>query len=128
MVKKVLIVEDNPLNMKLFNDVLEANGFQTICSETGDDAVSLALAFLPDLFILDIQLPHVSGIDIARMIRGTLLIKHIPILAITAYVMHGDEDRVLASGCTDYLSKPISVVKFLEHVNCLCQNDHRQSA
>ncbi len=116
MPKKILIVEDNILNMKLFNDVLMANGYETQQSATGLDAYELCCTFAPDLVILDIQLPEISGFDIIKTIRGNPQFKNLPVIAITAFAMHGDEERILGAGCTAYLSKPISVGRFLEYI------------
>jgi two-component system cell cycle response regulator DivK len=116
MSKKILIVEDNVLNMKLFNDVLDANGYVTQQSTTGLDAYDLCLSFEPDLVILDIQLPEISGFDIIKKIRSNPTLKDLPVIAITAFAMHGDEERILSAGCSAYLSKPISVGRFLEYI------------
>jgi two-component system cell cycle response regulator DivK len=121
--KKVLIVEDNTLNMKLFNDVLMANGYLTAQSNTGLDVIQLCDAFKPDVVVLDIQLPEISGFEIIKQIRENSDHKDIPVVAITAFAMHGDEEKILASGCSAYLSKPISVGRFLEHIQHFCHQD-----
>lgn len=116
MPKQVLIVEDNELNMKLFNDLLEANGYLTIQTRSGVEAVDLARRHRPDLILMDIQLPEVSGLQVIRWIKDDDDLKHIPVIAITAFAMKGDEEKIRQGGCDSYLSKPISVVKFLETV------------
>ena len=116
MPKTVMIVEDNELNMKLFHDLLEANGYQTIQTRNGTEALSLARSHKPDLILMDIQLPEVSGLDVTRWIKEDETIRHIPIIAVTAFAMKGDEERIRAGGCEAYLSKPISVAKFIETV------------
>ena len=116
MAKRVLIVEDNELNMKLFNDLLEANGYGTIQTRSGVEAVELTRTHRPDLILMDIQLPEVSGLEVIRRIKDDEALKHIPVIAITAFAMKGDEEKIRQSGCEAYLSKPISVVKFLETV------------
>lgn len=116
MTKRVLIVEDNELNMKLFNDLLEANNYLTIQTRSGVEAVELTRTHRPDLILMDIQLPEVSGLEVIRWIKDDEALRHIPVIAITAFAMKGDEDKVRQSGCEAYLSKPISVVKFLETV------------
>ncbi|MCW2274579.1 response regulator [Rhodoblastus acidophilus] len=116
MVKKVLIVEDNELNMKLFNDLLEAHGYQTLQTRNGVEAVSLARAHHPDLILMDIQLPEVSGLQVTQWLKDDPDLADIPVVAITAFAMKGDEEKILQGGCEAYLSKPISVVKFLETV------------
>lgn len=116
MSKTVMIVEDNELNMKLFHDLLEANGYATIQTRNGNEALSLAREHKPDLILMDIQLPEISGLDVTRWIKEDETIRHIPIIAVTAFAMKGDEERIRAGGCEAYLSKPISVAKFLETV------------
>jgi two-component system, cell cycle response regulator DivK len=114
--KTILIVEDNDLNMKLFNDLLEAHGYTTLKTGNGHDAFELAKAHKPDLILMDIQLPEVSGLEVTKWIKKDPNIRHIPIIAITAFAMKGDEERIREGGCQAYLSKPISVSKFLETV------------
>ena len=116
MSKTVLIVEDNELNMKLFNDLLEAQGYQTIKTSDGVAALQLARAHKPDLILMDIQLPEVSGIEVTRWIKDDESLKAIPVIAVTAFAMKGDEERIREGGCDAYLSKPISVTKFIETV------------
>jgi two-component system cell cycle response regulator DivK len=117
MTKTVLIVEDNELNMKLFNDLLEANGRATLRTKSGVEAVKLARDHKPDLILMDIQLPEVSGLEVTRWLKEDPELRHIPVVAITAFAMKGDEEKILEGGCEGYLSKPISVAKFLETVN-----------
>lgn len=114
--KKVLIVEDNDLNMKLFNDLLEAHGVETIQARDGKNVLALARQHMPDLILMDIQLPEVSGLDITKWLKDDDELKAIPVVAVTAFAMKGDEQKIREGGCEDYISKPISVVKFLEIV------------
>ncbi len=116
MAKTVLIVEDNELNMKLFNDLLEAFGYQTLKTRSGDEAVPLVREHRPDLVIMDIQLPERSGLDITRELKADDGLRHIPVVAVTAFAMRGDEQRIRESGAEAYLSKPISVASFLDTV------------
>jgi two-component system cell cycle response regulator DivK len=116
MAKTVLIVEDNELNMKLFNDLLEAHGYRTLKTASGVEAVAIARAQRPDLILMDIQLPEVSGLEVTRWLKADEDLKAIPVVAITAFAMKGDEERIREGGCEAYLSKPISVVKFMESV------------
>ena len=116
MAKTVLIVEDNELNMKLFNDLLEAGGYRTLQTRNGFEAIELARRHRPDLILMDIQLPEVSGLDVTRWIKEDDELRSIPIIAVTAFAMKGDEERIRAGGCEAYISKPISVTKFLETV------------
>lgn len=114
--KSVLIVEDNELNMKLFHDLLHAHGYQTILTRHGLDALALARAHRPDLILMDIQLPEVSGLEVTRWLKEDDELKSIPVVAVTAYAMKGDEERIRSGGCEAYVSKPISVSMFLETV------------
>ncbi len=116
MPKTVMIVEDNELNMKLFHDLLEARGYLTVETRSGVEALELARAHRPDLIIMDIQLPEISGLDVTRRLKGDPQLKKIPVVAVTAFAMKGDEERIRAAGCEGYLSKPISVAKFLQTV------------
>jgi two-component system cell cycle response regulator DivK len=116
MPKRVLIVEDNELNMKLFNDLLEANGYGTIQTRSGVEAVELVHQHKPDLILMDIQLPEVSGLEVIRWLKDDEATRHIPVIAVTAFAMKGDEEKIRQGGCEAYLSKPISVVKFLDTV------------
>ncbi len=116
MAKKVLIVEDNELNMKLFHDLLGAHGFATVQTRNGLDALALAREHRPDLILMDIQLPEVSGLEVTRWLKEDDELREIPIIAVTAFAMKGDEERIRSGGCEAYISKPISVASFLEAV------------
>ena len=116
MPKTVLIVEDNELNMKLFNDLLEAHGYITLKTSDGAEALDLARQHHPDLVLMDIQLPRVSGLEVTRQIKADEKLKGIPVIAITAFAMKGDEEKIREGGCEDYMAKPISVTKFIETV------------
>ncbi len=113
MAKTVLIVEDNELNMKLFNDLLEARGFRVLQTRSGHDVLNIARADRPDLILMDIQLPEISGLDVTRWLKDDESLKSIPVIAITAFAMKGDEDKIRNGGCDGYLSKPISIPTFL---------------
>ena len=112
----VLIVEDNELNMKLFRDLLEAHGYATIEARNGHDALDLARAHRPDLVLMDIQLPEVSGLEVTKWLKEDEELRSIPVIAVTAFAMKGDEERIRAGGCEAYLSKPISVGKVIETI------------
>jgi two-component system, cell cycle response regulator DivK len=114
--KTVLIVEDNELNMKLFHDLLDAHGFRTIQTRNGLDALALARQHRPDVILMDIQLPEVSGLEVTKWLKDDDDLCHIPVIAVTAFAMKGDEDRIRSGGCQAYISKPISVMTFLETV------------
>jgi two-component system cell cycle response regulator DivK len=117
--KKILVVEDNELNMKLFCDLLDAFGFQTVESRDGLKAVDLAREHKPDLIIMDIQLPEVSGLDLTRWIKDDTSINKIPIMAVTAFAMRQDERLVREAGCEAYMSKPIQMMPFIDTVKKL---------
>jgi len=116
MTKTVLIVEDNELNMKLFHDLLTAFGYQTIQTRDGKKALELARAEMPDLVLMDIQLPEVSGLDVTQWLKSDPELAGIPVIAVTAFAMKGDEQRIREGGCEAYLSKPISVASFVATV------------
>ena len=116
MAKKVMIVEDNELNMKLFNDLLEAQNYETIQTSNGLEALDLARAHRPDLILMDIQLPEVSGLEVTKWLKEDDDLARIPVIAVTAFAMKGDEERIRQGGCEAYISKPISVMRFLETV------------
>jgi two-component system cell cycle response regulator DivK len=111
--KRILIVEDNELNMKLLNDVLEAYGYDIIKTASGAAVLELARQHGPDLILIDIQLPDISGLEAVRQLKGDAQTKAIPVIAVTAFAMAGDERRALASGCDGYIAKPIMLREFL---------------
>jgi len=114
--KRVLIVEDNKIDMKLMKDSLERSEYETLQAEDGLEAINLALARLPDLILMDIQLPEISGLEITRRLKGDDRSRRIPIVAVTAFAMGWHEREALDSGCDGYISKPISVLGFLNTV------------
>jgi two-component system cell cycle response regulator DivK len=115
--KTVLIVEDNELNMKLFHDLLAAHGYTTIQTRSGLEALELARRHRPALILMDIQLPEVSGLEVTKWLKEDDELRTIPVVAITAFAMKGDEERIRSGGCEAYISKPISVSGFLETVH-----------
>ena len=119
----ILIVEDNALNIKLFCDLLAAHGHTPEAVSDSRNALEAARQFKPDLVITDIQLPHVSGLDLIRLIRKDDELGRVPIMAVTAYSARGDEERIRAAGAQAYVSKPISVVRFAETVDELLKGD-----
>ena len=116
MAKTVLIVEDNELNMKLFHDLLDAHGYKTLQTRNGMEALSLAREHRPDLILMDIQLPEVSGLEVTKWLKEDDQLRKIPVVAVTAFAMKGDEERIREGGCEAYISKPISVSMFLDTV------------
>jgi two-component system, cell cycle response regulator DivK len=114
--KTVMIVEDNELNMRLFRDLLNAFGYRTVETRDGYDAPDLARSERPDLILMDIQLPGVSGLDVTRWLKADNDTAAIPIVAVTAFAMRGDEERIREGGCEGYLSKPISVSGLIDTV------------
>ena len=125
---KILIVEDNALNIKLFCDLLAAHGHEPEAVTDSRFALDAARQFSPDLVITDIQLPHISGLELIRMMRSDEGLAAVPIMAVTAYSAQGDEERIRAAGAQAYVSKPISVVRFAETVNQLLKGDGRNRA
>lgn len=119
MTKKVVIVEDNELNLRLFRDLLEAHGAQVTTVRDARDALPAMQAERPDLVIMDIQLPHISGVELIRMMRVDPALEKTPVMAVTAYAGKGDESRVREAGADAYVSKPISVARFVEAVEAL---------
>jgi two-component system cell cycle response regulator DivK len=117
--KRVLVVEDNELNLRLFCDLLGAHGHAAEPVRDGRDVMSRASAFRPDLIIMDIQLPHVSGMDLIAAVKRDPELAGTPVLAVTAYAGREDEERIRAAGAEGYISKPISLIRFLEAVDAL---------
>lgn len=111
--KRILVVEDNELNMKLLNDVLEAHGYEVMSTGRGAEAVEWARQYLPDLVLMDLQLPDLSGLDATRQLKASPETRHIPVIAVTAFAMAGDERRALDHGCDAYVAKPIILKDFL---------------
>lgn len=116
MAKSILVVEDNELNMKLFHDLLEAQGYDVLQSKDGMEALKLARTHKPNLILMDIQLPEVSGLEVTKWLKEDEELRSIPVIAVTAFAMKGDEEKIRDGGCEAYISKPISVANFLETV------------
>jgi two-component system, cell cycle response regulator DivK len=114
--KTVMIVEDNELNMKLFHDLLDAHGYHTLQTRNGMEALRLAREQRPDLILMDIQLPEVSGLEVTKWLKDDEALCDIPVIAVTAFAMKGDEERIRQGGCEAYISKPISIATFLDAV------------
>lgn len=117
--KRVLVVEDNELNLRLFCDLLTAHGYVSEPVRDGRDAMARASAVKPDLIVMDIQLPHVSGMDLIAGLKADPALAGTPVLAVTAYASRDDEARIRAAGAEGYVSKPISVIRFIEAVEAL---------
>jgi two-component system cell cycle response regulator DivK len=117
MPKTILIVEDNELNMKLFNDLLQAHGYNTLQTKDGREVVQLTRRMRPDLILMDIQLPEISGLEVTKMLKADDDLRHIPVVAVTAFAMKGDEQKIRNGGCDGYIAKPISVASFLQTVS-----------
>ncbi len=124
---KILVVEDNALNIKLFCDLLNAHGHETQPVTDSRDALEVARSFAPDLVITDIQLPHLSGLELMALLRAEEQFRKVPIMAVTAYAAPGDDERIRAAGASAYVSKPISVVRFAETVDQLLEAARVQS-
>ncbi|HTN13592.1 MAG TPA: response regulator [Sphingomonadaceae bacterium] len=119
MAKRILVVEDNDLNRKLFCDVLRANGFAVEPVADGLEAIAKAREFVPNLVIMDIQLPNVSGLDLIAGLKSDASLRAIPVLAVTAYAGKGDEERIRDAGAEGYLAKPVSIGPFMQAVKAL---------
>nr|WP_202389010.1 response regulator [Pelagerythrobacter marinus] len=117
--KRILVVEDNDLNRKLFCDVLRANGYEVEPVADGELVLEAARRFGPDLVLMDIQLPNVSGVDLIAALKGDKGLAQVPVLAVTAYAGKGDEERIRAAGAADYLAKPVSIGPFMAAVRRL---------
>ncbi|MBP7765736.1 MAG: response regulator [Syntrophaceae bacterium] len=114
--KRILIVEDDPNNLKLFRDILHYKGYATLEATDGQQAVDMAKACLPDLILMDIQMPVLNGIEATRRIKEDEATRQIRIVALTANAMDGDEERMIRAGCHDYISKPIHVAEFIDRI------------
>jgi two-component system cell cycle response regulator DivK len=117
--KTILIVEDNVLNMKLFNDLIKSQGYQVLQANEGANVLNIVRGHRPDLIIMDVQLPDISGIDLTKQLKEDESLRMIPVLAVTAFAMQGDEALILESGCEGYITKPICLTKFLETIHGL---------
>jgi len=113
-VKRILVVEDNELNLKLLNDVLEAHGYNVLTTGEGAMAIAWARQYRPALILMDLQLPDISGLEVTRQLKAAADTASIPIVAVTAFAMAGDEKKALEHGCDAYIAKPIDLRKFLE--------------
>lgn len=118
---QVLVVEDNERNMKLFRDVLEASGYRTLEAVTGVQAVALVREHVPDLVLMDIQLPDIDGSEALARLRADERTMSVPVLALTAQAMEGDRERFLAAGFDGYLSKPVNIADFVATVRRFCE-------
>lgn len=116
MTSKILIVEDNGLNMKLFSRLLESQGYSVVQRIDADNIYDVVVEARPDLILMDIQLPTISGLDATRILKSDDVTRHIPIIAVTAFAMEYDQNKVLQAGCDAYLAKPIQVISFLTKV------------
>lgn len=123
MAKRVLVVEDNELNLKLFCDLLRAHDFAAEPVRDGREAVARARDFDPQLVVMDIQMPHVTGLELIQHMKLDPRLRSIPIMAVTAYAGHEDEERIRAAGADAYVSKPISLVRFMQEVRALVPLD-----
>ena len=116
MAKRIMVVEDNDLNRRLFCDVLKANGFDVEPVADGDKVLKTARDASPDLIIMDIQLPGVSGVDLITQAKQDQKLCDIPVLAVTAFAAQGDEERIRSAGAAGYLAKPVSIMPFMNAV------------
>lgn len=126
MPKRILVVEDNDLNRKLFCDVLKANGFEVVPVADGQNVLPTAKKFKPHGVVLDIQLPNVSGLELIVAFQADRSLRSIPILAVTAYAGKGDEEKIRAAGAKDYLAKPVSITPFMAAVRGLLTDEEAE--
>jgi two-component system cell cycle response regulator DivK len=112
--RRILIVEDNPLNMKLFTAMIAAQGYEVLQATDGHRGLDIAQKQRPDLIIMDVQLPGISGLEVTENLKGSDATRHIPIIATTAFALRGDEEKIRASGCDGYMAKPIAITEFLD--------------
>ena len=115
--KVVLVIEDNPLNMKLMRSLLQLGDFEILEAPDAESGIELAKKIKPDLILIDIQLPGMDGLSATRIIRDDLSLKEVPIVAVTSYAMHGDEQKAKSAGCSGYIAKPIDTRSFLDTIN-----------
>jgi two-component system cell cycle response regulator DivK len=112
VLKKILIVEDNPTNMRLIRMVLRNKGYSVLETTDGEEALAVAMKERPDLIVMDIQLPKMDGLEVTRRLRQIPHFSQTPIIALTASAMEGDRERIIASGCDEYISKPVNTRRF----------------
>lgn len=124
--EKVLIVEDNPQNMKLLEMLLGAKDYILLKAYDGEEALDMAIREQPDLIVMDMQLPKMSGLEVTKQLRRTLVFSHTPIIALTAYAMRGDKEQFMEAGCNAYLSKPISTRELPVIIDRMLQ-EHREN-
>lgn len=121
LAKRVLVVEDNELNLRLFCDLLRAHQHETEGVRDAREALERAQLYMPDIIVMDIQMPHISGLDLIEAIRRDLTLRRIPIMAVTAYAAKGDEEKIRASGADAYVAKPISLMRFMDSITGLAE-------
>ena len=125
--EKVLIVEDNPQNMKLLEMLLRAKDYILLKAYDGEEALAMAIREQPDLIVMDMQLPKMSGLEVTKQLRQTLVFSHTPIIALTAYAMRGDKEQFMEAGCNAYLSKPINTRELPVIIDRMLQ-EHRENS
>jgi CheY-like chemotaxis protein len=125
--EKVLLVEDNPQNMKLLEMLLRAKDYILLKAYDGEEALAMAIREQPDLIVMDMQLPKMSGLEVTKQLRQTLVFSHTPIIALTAYAMRGDKEQFMEAGCNAYLSKPISTRELPVIIDRMLQ-EHRENS
>jgi len=123
--KKILIVEDNPTNMRLIRMVLGNKGYRLLEATDGEEALAVAIEGRPDLIVMDIQLPKMDGLEVTRRLRQTPQFRETPIIALTASAMEGDREKIMAAGCDQYISKPVSTRQFPRLVAEMLQRGRR---
>ena len=115
--EKVLIIEDNELNRKLITSLLHLKNYQVLEAEDAETGIEMARKFVPDLILMDIQLPGMDGLTATRVLKNDIDLKNIPIVAVTSYAISGDEDKAIAAGCVGYITKPIETREFIKSIS-----------
>jgi two-component system cell cycle response regulator DivK len=128
MPKKVLIVEDDPKNLKLCRDLLQTSGYQTFEAPDGAQGVEMSRSIRPDLILMDIMMPRMDGLEATRLIKADEATRQTPVIALTAYAMKGDKERTLEAGCDGYVAKPVDILELLRLVRRFCPSDLPHSA
>jgi CheY-like chemotaxis protein len=115
----ILIVDDNPINLKLASEILLAGGYRVVCAADAEQARGLLDTLVPDLILMDIALPGMDGLSLTRMIKAEARLRHVPVVALTAYAMRGDDLKAAAAGCDGYITKPIDTRLLIEQVTAI---------
>lgn len=125
MAARILCVEDNPQNMRLVRKILKHEGYEVLEAEDGQTGLALTEAEKPDLILMDVNLPDIDGLEVTKRIKAQAHLRHIPIVALTANAMYGDEERCLAAGCDGYIAKPVSKEKLVSSIEAYLSREEK---